>query len=102
MTGDVIRLEKSGLAVNVSPLGGAILSAHWHGIPVVLGMSLHCALDPLHMGDGIRMVSGTSFTLCELRPSGLTVTFAPQPSERIEKTTYTLDQLRAYEAALAG
>jgi Icc protein len=76
--------------------------AHWHGIPVILGMSLHCALDPLHAGDGIRMVSGTSFTLCELRPSGLTVTFAPQPSDRAERTTYTLDQLRAHEAAMAA
>jgi len=35
MTGDVIRLAKNGLAVDVSPLGGAILSAHWHGIPIL-------------------------------------------------------------------
>lgn len=33
MTGDVIRLEKDGLIVKVSPLGGSILSAEWHGIP---------------------------------------------------------------------
>ncbi|HTO30505.1 MAG TPA: aldose 1-epimerase [Pararhizobium sp.] len=32
---DVIRLEKDGLTVDVSPLGGAILSARWHGIPVL-------------------------------------------------------------------
>lgn len=77
--------------------------AHWHGIPVVLGMSLHCAMDPLNVGHGgFRMVSGTSFTLCELRNSGLTVTFAPQPSERSEKSVFTLEQLRAYEASLAA
>ncbi len=35
MAEDVIRLEKNGLTVDVSPLGGAILSAHWHGIPIL-------------------------------------------------------------------
>lgn len=35
MAEDVIRLEKNGLSVDVSPLGGAILSAHWHGIPTL-------------------------------------------------------------------
>lgn len=34
MAGDAVHLEKNGLAVDVSPLGGAILSAHWHGIPI--------------------------------------------------------------------
>lgn len=33
MTGDVIRLERNGLAIEASPLGGAILSAQWKGIP---------------------------------------------------------------------
>ena len=35
MTGDVIRLAKDGFAVTVSPQGGAILSAHWKGIPIL-------------------------------------------------------------------
>lgn len=35
VAGDVIRLEKDGLAVAVSPQGGAILSAHWKGIPIL-------------------------------------------------------------------
>lgn len=35
MTEDVIRLEKSGLKVDVSPLGGAILAAHWHDTPIL-------------------------------------------------------------------
>ena len=76
--------------------------AHWHGIPVVLGMSLHCALDPLYAGDGIRTVTGTSLSVCELRPSGLTVTFSPMPSERREVGATTIAQLRAYEAALSA
>lgn len=33
MAGDVIRLEKGGLAIDVSALGGSILSANWHGMP---------------------------------------------------------------------
>lgn len=33
MTKDVFSLEKGGLAVDLSPLGGAILSAKWHGFP---------------------------------------------------------------------
>lgn len=35
MAEDVIRLERNGLVVDVSPLGGAILSAHWHGVPIL-------------------------------------------------------------------
>ncbi len=33
MAVDVIRLEKGGLTVDVSPLGGFILSANWHAMP---------------------------------------------------------------------
>ena len=33
MSEDILLLENNGLAVEVSPFGGAILSAHWHGIP---------------------------------------------------------------------
>jgi aldose 1-epimerase len=35
MAGDIIRLEAGGLAVEASPLGGAILSAYWNDIPVL-------------------------------------------------------------------
>jgi len=36
MAEDVIRLQKGGLTVDVSPLGGAILSASWHGMPILM------------------------------------------------------------------
>jgi aldose 1-epimerase len=36
MTEDVIRLQKAGFTVDVSPLGGAILSATWNDIPVLV------------------------------------------------------------------
>ncbi|MEI2297030.1 aldose 1-epimerase [Ensifer sp. MJa1] len=35
MSGDRLLLQHEGLAVEVSPLGGAILLARWHGIPVL-------------------------------------------------------------------
>lgn len=73
----------------------------WHGIPVIVGMGQHCALDPLFRGDGIRSVNGTSFAVCVLRDSGLTVNFVPFPSDRQEVKRTTMAQLRAYEAALS-
>lgn len=76
--------------------------AHWHGVPVVLGMSLHYALDPLYQGDGLRAVEGISFTVCDLRASGLGMTFSPQPGARRELSVTSYEQLRAYEAALAA
>lgn len=76
--------------------------SHWHGIPVIVGMGQHNALDPLHTGPGIRAVRGSSLSLCTLRASGLTVTCAPLPSDRAELRVITLDQLAAYEAALAA
>lgn len=75
---------------------------HWHGIPLIVGMGLHAALDPLHPGKSIRSVQGTSFSLCALRDSGLTVTCAPLPGTRHELGIATIDQLQAYEAARAA
>ncbi|MFN3643249.1 MAG: metallophosphoesterase [Gemmobacter sp.] len=75
---------------------------HWHGIPVVVGMGLHNALDPLYAGPGIRAVRGASLSVCTLRASGLTVTCAPLPSDRAELRIVTLEQLAAYEAAMAA
>ncbi|MFN4098224.1 MAG: metallophosphoesterase [Pararhodobacter sp.] len=75
----------------------------WHGIPLIVGMGLHAALDPLHpMVDSIRSVQGSSFSLCVLRDSGLTVTCAPLPSDRHELGISTIEQLQAYEAARAA
>lgn len=76
--------------------------SQWHGIPLVVGMGQHAALDPLFRERGIRMVQGTSFSLCVLRDSGLTVTCVPLPATRAETGRHTLDQLRAYEAARAA
>lgn len=76
--------------------------SHWHGIPLIVGMGQHAALDPLFQSDGVRMVQGTSFSLCVLRDSGLTVTCVPLPATRVETGRHTLADLRAYEAARAA
>ena len=79
----------------------------WDGIPVVVGIGQHTAMDPLYLHEGLRMVSGASFAIGTIRPSGLTISFVPQPSERRELNRVTYEQmsevLRRYEnAALAA
>jgi hypothetical protein len=58
--------------------------SQWQGIPVVVGIGQHFATDPLWLHAGVRMLSGASFTIGTVRDTGLTVTFAPQPSDRRE------------------
>lgn len=78
----------------------AILSGHihhdrvsfWHGIPVIVGTGQHAATDLL-THDRLRMVRGTSFAIGTVRPSGLTVAFVPQPSDRAELNSYPLSLL---------
>lgn len=86
-----------------------ILSGHihhdrvsvWNGIPVVVGIGQHTALDPLYLHEGLRAVTGASFAIGTVRTSGLTVSFVPQPSERREIHRMTYEQMaeafRRYE-----
>jgi 3',5'-cyclic AMP phosphodiesterase CpdA len=68
-----------------------ILSGHvhhdsvtlWNGIPIVISTGLHTAVDSLFT-EGVRVVTGGSFSLCTIRPSGLTAIFVPLPSDRSE------------------
>lgn len=79
----------------------------WHGIPVVVGIGQHAATDVLFLQQGgFRMLSGASFAIGTIRPSGLTVTFAPQSAERRELKSYgSLTEMagliRQYEATAA-
>lgn len=69
-----------------------ILSGHihydrvsdWYGIPLVVGIGHHNATDVVHLGKGHRALAGASFAILTLRDSGLSVAFAPQPSDRHE------------------
>lgn len=66
----------------------------WHGVPVVVGMGLQAFLDPLYR-KGLRIMSGASFGLCTLRPSGLTVSFVPLACDRRELGFLDADKVRS-------
>lgn len=81
--------------------------SNWHGIPVVVGIGQHAATDVLDLHQAFRMLTGASFAIGTIRPSGLTVTFVPQPSERRELKSYgSLTEMgaliRQYEATAAA
>lgn len=105
---EALRLAVSGKNV----LG--ILSGHihydrvssWYGIPVVVGIGQHAATDVLWLHEGLRMLEGAAFAIGTVRPSGLTITFAPQPATRRELHSFTFagmaEALRKYETAPAN
>ena len=74
----------------------------WHGIPVVVGIGQHAATDVLFLPEGLRMVSGSSFAIGTVRPSGLTISFVPQAADRRELARHSTDDMKAlvksYEA----
>ena len=58
--------------------------SNWYGMPLVVGMGQHAALDPRVLDTALRMVEGTSFAIGTIRPSGLTMSLVPQPQTRAE------------------
>ncbi len=81
--------------------------ADWYGIPVVMGIGQHAAIDPLWLHEGIRMVEATSFAIGTIRPSGLTVSFAPLPATRRELAKHRIADITAmskdfYDKQAAG
>ena len=75
---------------------------HWHGVPVVIGAGHHAASDPVAMGETLRMLDATGFSICTLRGSGLGVTFVPHPQSRALAHELNLETLRAYIAEKYG
>ncbi len=77
--------------------------SHWYGIPVVVGIGQHAATDVLWLHEGLRMLEGASFAIGTLRPSGLSITFAPQPATRRELHSFSFagmaEMLAKYEAS---
>ncbi|WMT88380.1 metallophosphoesterase [Pelagibacterium sp. 26DY04] len=88
-----------------------ILSGHihfdrvtnWYGIPVVVGIGTHAATDVTYLHEGMRMLAGASLAIGQVRSSGLTISFVPQPSDRRELHSFTFadmaEMLKKYEAA---
>ncbi|WP_240229368.1 metallophosphoesterase [Devosia lacusdianchii] len=80
--------------------------SNWYGIPVVVGIGQHAATDVTWLHEGLRMLSGASYAIGMLRPSGLSITFAPQPAERRELNSFTwagmAEMLKKYQADTAA
>lgn len=68
--------------------------ALWNGVPVVISNGLHNANDLLFT-DGLRMVEGTGFAICRLRPSGLDVSFVPL-AERAEHVAFPRETIMQF------
>lgn len=68
---------------------------HWQGVPVITCMGLNSTVDILEQRD-MRIVEGTSMGLCVLRPSGLSVSFAPLTPERRQLSLLEEARLRAF------
>lgn len=79
--------------------------SNWYGIPVVVGIGQHAATDVLYLHEGLRMVAGASFAVGTIRPSGLTISFVPQPADRRELKVHTFagmsELIRHYETDAA-
>lgn len=77
--------------------------SNWYGIPVVVGIGQHAATDVLWLHEGLRMLEGASFAIGTLRPSGLSITFAPQAATRRELHSFSFagmaEMLARYEAS---
>lgn len=80
--------------------------ANWYGIPTVVGIGQHAATDVLWLHEGLRMLEGAAFAIGTVRPSGLAITFAPQPATRTELHSFRFadfaEALKKYEADLAA
>ena len=76
-----------------------ILSGHihinqihqWHGIPICINSGLDYTIDLLERQD-LRLLEGTTMTICEHRASGLSVNFVPLSPE--QKDLGTIDRAR--------
>lgn len=80
--------------------------SNWYGIPTVVGIGQHAATDVLWLHEGLRMLEGAAFAIGTVRPSGLTITFAPQAATRRELHSFTFsgmaEMLKKYEADTAA
>jgi len=69
---------------------------HWHGVSVVIGTGLHNAVD-VTFRSGLRVVDGAGFTLCRIRPSGLSASFVPLSRSREQLVIHDLDRLNSID-----
>lgn len=58
-------------------------ASHWNGIPIYVSNGLHSSFDVLETED-LRIVEGSSFSICVWRESGLSITYVPVNPEQRE------------------
>ena len=64
---------------------------HWHGIPICITSGLDYTIDLLERQD-LRLLEGTTMTICDYRPSGLSISYVPlSPAQ---KDLGTIDRAR--------
>ncbi|CAM4219057.1 metallophosphoesterase [Kerstersia similis] len=68
--------------------------SNWYGTMLAVATGLHHAKDILCQ-DHLSLVQGAGFAVCTLRPSGLTVEYAPLPATRQEVQAIDWARLRA-------
>ncbi len=80
---DLDATERLAKTINGHDIAG-ILSGHihinqihhWHGVPICINSGLDYTIDLLDQND-LRLLEGTTMTICEYASSGLTVRFVP-------------------------
>lgn len=80
--------------------------SNWHGVPVVVGIGQHGPTDVAWLHEGLRMLKGASYAIGTVRPSGLSITFAPLRADKEAVMSFTwvgmTEMLKKYEASLVA
>lgn len=76
--------------------------SNWYGVPLVVGVGQHAATDVAGLPKAFRMVEGASMAIGHVRPSGLTISFAPQPSTRRELHVLDMEMIRKHFGGAAA
>jgi Icc protein len=69
--------------------------SHWNGIPIYISNGLHSSVDVLETED-LRIIEGSSFSICVWRQSGLSITYVPVNPEQRELGIIDQKRLREF------
>ncbi|MBU2982838.1 metallophosphoesterase [Lentibacter algarum] len=99
---DLAATERLATALKGQNIAG-ILSGHihinqvhyWNGIPICINSGLNYTVDLLERQD-LRLLEGTTMTICEHRASGLSVSFVPLSPAQADLGTIDRARLLAF------
>jgi 3',5'-cyclic AMP phosphodiesterase CpdA len=69
--------------------------SHWNGVPVCVSNGLHSSVDILETNH-LRILEGSSFSICVLRDSGLSVSYVPVNPKQKELGIIDQKRLRKF------